>query len=711
MTAYRRNLLARALAVLAALALVLAVAASYIRSTVVDSGQFSDRATVALHSPGVRSLITDTVTDGLVLHNAPNLVAAKPLIHGLVSSVVASNAFADVFRAGVRDVHRAVLHDDRDTVTLTVADVGTLAAAALQTLRPKLAGEVRSTRLVRLLDDDVGTIPATAIRIADDVRLLAVLLAIVAALAAGGAVAVARDRRQLCVELGIAVAVGGVLLIVVLAIGEQVAGAQVTAGAARSAAGAVYDAFLHDLRTEAWIIAGIGAVFAAAASSLVRPVSLDEPLARAWRALVTEPRRAWMRALRGIALLAAGAFIVVERQMTITIVLTALGVYLIYGGVYVLLSLINRPEGERTPAADRRSRRSRTRALVAACAVVAVALAAALGGFFGSDGVTAAAPKPPPCNGSETLCDRPLPQIALAATHNSMSAPLPGWYSAQQEDSIPDQLQAGIRGLLIDTHYGTLLPNGRVRTEFDGQLDKILQQDAVSEKSRKAAERLRGRLGFRGTGKLGMYLCHTFCELGFTPVGQVLSEIDDFLVAHPNQVLVVVNQDYVKPSEFVHAVDASGLGKLVYRGPTESGSWPTLAQMIASDQRIVFLAENHPGGAPWYHLAYKTILMETPFQFGRASELTDPSQRAASCKPHRGPKRNASLFLVNGWVGTEPAPLPRNAAKVNAYEPLLGRLRACERQRDHIPNLVAVDFYRQGDVFKAVDTLNGVTSP
>ncbi len=28
--------------------------------------------------------------------------------------------------------------------------------------------------------------------------------------------------------------------------------------------------------------------------------------------------------------------------------------------------------------------------------------------------------------------------------------------------------------------------------------------------------------------------------------------------------------------------------------------------------------------------------------------------------------------------------------------------------RGHIPNLVAVDFYRRGDLFGAVDALNGV---
>jgi hypothetical protein len=45
---------------------------------------------------------------------------------------------------------------------------------------------------------------------------------------------------------------------------------------------------------------------------------------------------------------------------------------------------------------------------------------------------------------------------------------------------------------------------------------------------------------------------------------------------------------------------------------------------------------------------------------------------------------------------------------VNAYEPLLARMRECRRQRKQLPNLVAVNFYRRGDLFRVVDALNGV---
>ena len=51
------------------------------------------------------------------------------------------------------------------------------------------------------------------------------------------------------------------------------------------------------------------------------------------------------------------------------------------------------------------------------------------------------------CDGHAELCDRPLNEVALPATHNSMSVPLPGWYSADAGAPIGAQLHDGIRGL------------------------------------------------------------------------------------------------------------------------------------------------------------------------------------------------------------------------------------------------------------------------
>ena len=84
-----------------------------------------------------------------------------------------------------------------------------------------------------------------------------------------------------------------------------------------------------------------------------------------------------------------------------------------------------------------------------------------------------------------------------------------------------------------------------------------------------AALRLRDRLGFSGEGKRGMYLCHSFCELGGTPLADVLDDLRDFLVANPGEVVVVINQDYVTPADFVGAVARRrAWSDLAYRAPT-----------------------------------------------------------------------------------------------------------------------------------------------
>ena len=699
-----RELAAAALTFAAALALVCALAAGYIRHVLVNDNQFADRATTALQSPAVRSLVTTKVTDDLLIRHADQLLAARPLIEGVVSSAVGGSAFGDLFRAGVRDLHRAVFERDEHTVTLTVADVGTVAASALDALRPSVARQLRAQQRVQLFRSDIGSASVTALRFSRHVLLAVWLSSLIALLAAAGAVALARDRRRAVTGLGVAVGVFGVLLVVAWELGRTLVADQVAGPQAHAAVVAIWGAFLGDLRIEAWLLAALGAVVAAASSSVLRPVSLDGPLRAAGRWMVAEPRRASGQALRAAALIAIGVACVLDHGAVITFLFSALGAYLIFSGVGILLELVNGPVttvSERTRATGIPGRR-----VAAAVVLAGVLVAAAVGGVVGTGALDAAAPAQAACDGSAALCDRPFNEVALAATHNSMSAPLPGWYSAEQENAIPAQLDAGIRGLLFDTHYATRLPNGRLRTDFNGELAGPTADD-VSPQVRQAALRLRGRLGFSGRGTRGMYLCHTFCELGGTPLSTVLTQIHDFLVANPTQVLVMINQDYLRPADYVRAVDAAGLGAMAYRGPT-SGTWPTLQQMIDSGQRVVFLAENHAGAAPWYHLAYRSITEETPYTFTRAAQLTGTAQQARSCRPNRGPRDGAALFLVNNWVSTDPVPLASNAAKVNAEAPLLHRLRTCERIRHHIPNLVAVDFYRRGAVLRAVDALNGV---
>jgi hypothetical protein len=697
----------RTLVVLASIALAITLVVAYADRAAFDSDQFANRATAALDDERVRTLVARRITDNVVLRQADDLLAARPIIESVASGVVGSTAFTQLFRASVRDVHRAIFKRDQNTVTLTVADVGTVMAAALRELRPALAKKIEDAGRVQLVKQRIGSVAGTLARLAERVKVLTLLLLVLTAALVAAALATAPDRRRAAGALGMGAATAGVTLLVTYAVARAVIVGQVDGAEAREAGRAVWDAFLGDLRSASWILAAAGLIIAASAASLLEPLQAGATVRKVADWAAREPRRPALRALRALGLIAAGIVAIAERDEVVALVVALAGLFLIVEGVSALLRLVYRePKPGEAPAGGPRWAALRPLAVVAIAGVVIAALA---GGFVAAGGTDT----PPPaitgaCNGSVDLCDKTLGEVALPATHNSMAVPLPGWFAAEQEAPIATQLDDGVRGLLVDTHYADRLSNGRLRTDFGSpeELRRRLKQDGLSDASIAAAKRIRGRLGFAGEGKRGMYLCHSFCELGGTRLEPVLDDIRDFLVSHPEDVLVVINQDYVTPEDFTGAVRDAGLADFVYRGPA-TGELPTLREMIDAGERVVFLAENKAGGEPWYRLAYQQMTEETPYTFPRAADLTAPARLPPSCEPNRGPA-DAPVFLLNHWVSTDPRPLPADARRVNAYDPLLARARECAQSRAHTMNLVAVNFYRQGDLFRVVDTLNGV---
>jgi hypothetical protein len=285
-----------------------------------------------------------------------------------------------------------------------------------------------------------------------------------------------------------------------------------------------------------------------------------------------------------------------------------------------------------------------------------------------------AAARPARCNGEVRLCDRPLDRVVLATAHNAMSARSLGWQIPNQPVGIPAQLRFGIHGFLLDTYYAHRDEHGM-----------IVKDDLPTAQSR-------------------LYLCHVACQLGATPLIDVLRAIRRHLEAHPRNVLVIVNEDYVGPRDFAREVRRSGLLAHVYRG-RPGPRWPTLRTMIRRRHQVVMLAEHHAAGVPWYHTAHDGILQETPYDWPQAPLIVDPANWASSCRPNRG-GTTGSLFLMNHW-SPPVAPQPASSALVNATQVLVGRARACRRARGPMPNLVAVDMVKSGGLLRAVQRLNG----
>lgn len=283
------------------------------------------------------------------------------------------------------------------------------------------------------------------------------------------------------------------------------------------------------------------------------------------------------------------------------------------------------------------------------------------------------------CNGQKVLCDRPFNEVVLAGAHNAMSADALGWVLPNQSVAIPDQLQLGIRALLIDTYYGVAGDDGTV-----------LNADASDPAAR-------------------TYLCHVLCQLGASRLAPVLRQIRRFLRNRPNNVLLIDNEDYISPSAFAAAMRRSGLLDFAYEGPTDE--WPTPRWMIRHRQQVVLLADNDAGDYPWYHRTYQGILQETPYTFASPDLLIEPANWTASCGPNRGDV-TGSMFLMNHWSPPTAPPRPdlAESAKVNARSVIVGRAEECARVRGRLPSIIAADQVTAGDLRGAVRDLNGIAA-
>jgi hypothetical protein len=118
--------------------------------------------------------------------------------------------------------------------------------------------------------------------------------------------------------------------------------------------------------------------------------------------------------------------------------------------------------------------------------------------------------------------------------------------------------------------------------------------------------------------------------------------------------------------------------------------------MIDLGRRLVVTAESEAPPPPWYHHAWD-FYFDTPYQFLSVAEF--------SCEVNRGQSEN-DLFLVNHWLGLVSS--LSNAQTANAWDVLIQRAEDCRDVYQRIPNLLAVDFYEQGELFQVVDSLNGV---
>ncbi len=699
MTDRLRQRLATLFVVLAALALLVSEVAVWADAAIFDSDGFASRSEAALADEDVRAFLTTQIVDVAIEEGSADLVTARPLLEAAVDATLGSAAFREIYVTAIRSAHGALFTEE--PIVLELFDAMLFVRATVEGLDPDLADRLPE------IDDALIEISEQreldALRgAADRAEVNAVVWPAITLLLAAVALGLATDRRRAAIRLGVAAALTAGLAIVALEVGRAALVATADSEQVRGAIDGTWHAFLDDLHRWNLVLGGVSVAFAAAATSTMPRFDLGADVARV-RALVLRDS-GWMRWGRAVVAVWLGILALTEPDQIVGAVIVLAGLYLLYAGLTELFRLLGL-NAIVAPDDDTSARTARVPAPLRIAAFAAIflagtSLAAGIVGGLGPFDRGADSPfevvDTTTCNGHAELCDRRVDQVTLAATHNSMSAVADGWLFASHSGGVAAQLEAGVRGLLIDVWHGFQTDNG-VRTELlTGDRDQLIEEYGLELVE--ARDRIAATLGVEG--RRDLFLCHGFCELGATPFADTLADIRRFIVTHPRDVVVLVIQDEAPPGAIATAIADADLVRYAYTHPEPAAPWPTLGELIDSGRTLIVMAEGGATPEPWFHAAY-ALAQETPYAFTSPDDL--------SCAPNRG-EADAQLFLVNHWI-EDITPSPGDAAVLNARDVLLPRLRECAAERGLTPNLVAVNFYLEGDLFEVIDELNGVVTP
>lgn len=700
-----RNRASDALLWFAAIVIAAATIALYADANLFNSARFADHAQEALQEPEVRDVVSDRLGDFVVNELAEDAVAVRPLLDSISGIVIESAAFQRLFRSAALQTHRALIDGDAESAVLTIANVGIIVSQGLRQLAPDIGNQIPESfddALLQVANFESVQGLSDAARLSHDLSLYLLLLAIVLLVAS---FAISTDRFRSIGRLGVSLILGGGLIVAVYFVARYFALRPAVKGGVvdRQVGELVWDAFISNLLTIAVLLIGLGVVLSMVIDGVLSGVRVQDRV-RSFADRVQSPESIRARVGWALVTIVAGLWLALDPLQAAGFALTMIGVIVVAIGLQEL-AMISAPvpSAESGEAAielrGQRKKYARVAGAAAIGAMITVTIAGAVhvGGGLQSLGLTRGSGA---CNGDVNLCDRKLNEVAIAATHNSMSvASSPNWLFPSQEQSISTQLNDGIHGLLFDVYYA--YPGRRVYTDSVRSSPKARAEIRFQfgDQFVDAADRIRRSISKPAGVDPELFMCHGFCELGATRLDEATSALRTYMEQNPREVVIVVIEDYVPWEDMAKKFEQAGLRTYAYEGPW-GPEWPTLGEMIDKNQRLVLMTEKEKPTIPWMHNAYEAA-QETPFHFANVEQLRRPS----SCDEERGSPEN-TMFLVNHWVDTVPNPRPSIARRVNSFQFLSERIARCEKMRDLLANLVAVDFYREGDLFGVVDELN-----
>lgn len=287
--------------------------------------------------------------------------------------------------------------------------------------------------------------------------------------------------------------------------------------------------------------------------------------------------------------------------------------------------------------------------------------------------------------------NKPLPserrydQYCYLMSHNSFAYFLNGWWLGNQEYDLTEQLDYGVRGLMLDIYKENI--NG---------VDQIVMYHGVSWSS----------------------YSWLFLE-------DAMREICIWLENNPKEIVTIQFENYVKDPKLVsNTFSNAGISDMIFYadrtnigpygqlwGPVLQDGWPSIDWMVCNNKRLVVFAEKGGDGLPYVW----DYTVETKYGEDSLKGTCDERDESKEIKL----SKNRSLYTVNNFPTIWYLNIPkcRTYKSINSFESLIARCETCkfnERFKDenwrlHLPNFLAVDFVTKGadgGPLRAVEEIN-----
>ncbi len=678
-------------------------------TTVYDSDAFADRSVSMLDEPAVRAELASRLTEELAKAGNQNAVNFRPAFQLAVEAAVDTDTFRSIFRTAVRRTHQAVLASNQgDTSTaLDLSDSVSLIVANLSLPSSAAQGQTSSGGLNNSLGDITTKLSDLGVWSWEDYAGSLFTFGVLGGVVLGGlAIFLSAHRRRTVRRLGWGVMAVGLILAGLVPLAQAVAGWRITDGSLSGAVSAGLGNVMADLRTMGLWIAAYGLILAAASRRGDLP--LPTP-ARVWPRVKDwiDRRRASTGGtiLVGISAFAVGAFVVGNASGFAVLAVIVAGLWISFLGVATLTRLVHYTPGDALASLPAPPGRRHRRLVMAGAVAVVAALILGTGAFLTTRQAARAAEAAgvPECNGEQSLCDVPVNLAMFAGSHNAMSSALyPGWLFAEQTGTLKGQLDAGVRALLIDTHYGApstaRLPGSETTVVITDRAAELASppgesyDPAIAARAQQVAANAPPQAG----AERAIYLCHNFCEMGAVSFVDQMVVVRKWLEAHPEEVVILDIEDHTTPADTSADLEAAGLVDRAWTlDPT--APMPSMGDLVNAGRNLLVFAENAgPGSPDWYQSAYQWF-QETPYAWSTVDAMT--------CGPNRGAAGN-KFMLINHWVGYSPPDPGKAGSLVNSSDALTRRIEQCIDERGVWPNVVAVDFAERGDLMKVVARYN-----